>query len=135
MGPCSERKLVSVVDVLGGEHRPLAMEAVVGSCTCMWLRGRGVTHLGKVDAKSIHVKTVQEARKALAKPGETFVHKLKVHHVCLEVGHGIGQLGKGWLEYIERKYGIASTCAAGRVSKGRPGGGAERRVRARCSCP
>lgn len=47
------------------------------------------TYLGEVDTECVHVQTVQEASKRLAKPSERLVHELKVHQVGLQVGHGI----------------------------------------------
>lgn len=54
-------------------------------------------HLGKVNAKGVHIKAIKEAGKRFTKPGQAFVYKLEVHHVCLEIGHGIRKLGKSRL--------------------------------------
>lgn len=60
------------------------------------------------------------------------MHELEVHHVGLEVGHGIGELGKGRLKRVEGKSRVAAMDAlAGRLAKRRAGGGAQRRGRAR----
>lgn len=59
--------------------------------------------LGELDAKRIHVDAVQEAGKALGEARQALVHDLEVHHVCLEVGHGVGELCKRRLEGVERK--------------------------------
>src|SRR3954465_3513798 len=46
-------------------------------------------YLGKVNTECIHVQPVEEAREALAEAGQALVHQLEVHHVGLEIGHGI----------------------------------------------
>lgn len=59
--------------------------------------------LREVDTKGIHVETIHEAGEALAEAGQALMHELEMHHVGLEVGHGIRQLSKGGLEGIERE--------------------------------
>lgn len=68
-------------------------------------------YLGEINAEGIHVEAVHEAGKALAEAGQALVHELEVHHVGLEVGDGIGELGEGGLEGIERE-GLASPAGA-----------------------
>ncbi len=53
------------------------------------------------------------------------MHQLEVHHVGLEVGDGVGQLGEGGLEGVEREGGaVALDAAAGRIAEGGAGRGA-----------
>ena len=61
------------------------------------------THLRKVNAKGVHIEAVEEAGEALAEAGEALVHELEVHHVGLEVGDGVGELGEGGLEGVQRE--------------------------------
>lgn len=61
------------------------------------------SHLREVDTERIHVETIHEAGEALTETGQALMHELKMHHVGLEVGHGVRQLSKGGLEGIERE--------------------------------
>lgn len=61
------------------------------------------SHLGEIDTERIHVETVHEAGEALAETGQALMHELEMHHVGLEVGHGVRQLSKGGLEGSERE--------------------------------
>lgn len=65
------------------------------------------THLGKIHHKGIHVQAVQETRKTLAKAAQTLVHELQVHEIGLQVGHGVGELGKLRLQGVERLVSVA----------------------------
>jgi hypothetical protein len=46
------------------------------------------------------------------------VHKLKVHHIRFEVGHGIGKFSKGWLKRIQRKWRIVFSSTSRGLAKG-----------------
>lgn len=72
----------------------------VGVGGCRWVVG---SHLREVDTEGIHVETIHEAGEALAETGQTLMHELEMHHVCLKVGHGIGKLSEGGLKGIERE--------------------------------
>lgn len=63
--------------------------------------GKDGPHLGIVNTEGIHVEAVHEAGEALAEAGQALMHELEVHHVGLEVGHGVRQLSKGGLEGVE----------------------------------
>ena len=43
--------------------------------------------LWKIDAESVHIHPVQEARKALVKPRQTFMHQLQVHEIGFKISH------------------------------------------------
>lgn len=75
------------------------------------------TYLRKVDAKCIHVETVQEASKRLAKAGKALVHDLEVHHVDFQIGHGVRKFREGRLECVQGEWGIAIAGAPSRVAK------------------
>lgn len=57
-------------------------------------------YLGEVDTERVHVQSIQETGKRLAKSSETLVHKLEMHHVCFQVGHGVRKLAEGRLKCI-----------------------------------
>lgn len=61
--------------------------------------------LGEIDTKRTHVETVEEAGKVLVEARDGLVQDLQVHHVGLEVGHAVAELGKGGLEALEREGG------------------------------
>lgn len=73
-------------------------------------------YLWIVNTEGVHVEAIEEAGKALAEPGQALVHQLEVHHVRLEVGHGVGELAKVRLEGVEREGGI--TARRDRVAEG-----------------
>jgi hypothetical protein len=75
-------------------------------------------YLGEIDAKSVHVEPVEKAGERLAKPGQTLVHKLEVHHIRLEVGHGVRELRKCRFEGVEGKRTLAIASAPSRIAKG-----------------
>lgn len=70
-------------------------------------------YLGKINAKGIHIQAIQEAGKGLAEAGQALVHELEMHHVGLQVGHGVGQLGEGGLEHVERERALSAAVAGG----------------------
>ena len=76
------------------------------------------THLGEVHAEGVHVEAVEEAGEALTEAGQALVHDLKMHQVGLEVGHGVGQLGEGGLEGVEREGRLAASAGLGRLAEG-----------------
>lgn len=43
--------------------------------------------LWKINAESVHIHSVQEARKTLIEPRETLMHQLKVHEIGLKISH------------------------------------------------
>lgn len=86
----------------------------------------GSRYLGKIHAKGIHVEPVQKASEGLAEARKALVHKLEMHHVGLQVGHGIRQLGEGRLERVEREWRVTVTSTTGRVAERGARGGAER---------
>ena len=80
--------------------------------------GGGVkVYLGKVDAERVHIQAVEKTGKAFAEPGEALVHELVMHHVGLEIRHGIGQLGERRLESVEGEARITVSALSGRLSK------------------
>lgn len=74
--------------------------------------------LGVVNTERIHVEAIHEAGKALAEPGQALVHQLEVHHIGLEVGHGVRQLRKGGLEGVEGESALAGGASPGGVAEG-----------------
>lgn len=60
-----------------------------------------ISHLRKVDTKRIHVHAIKKACEALAESRETFMHKLQLHEILLQVGHGVGQLCEPVLQAFE----------------------------------
>lgn len=96
----------------------LAKSAEPGRCTIIPL-GRSA-HFWKIDAKGIHVEPVEEAGKVLAEARQALVHELEVHHVGLEIGDGISELGERGLECVQGETVRAAVCAAlGRLAKRR----------------
>ncbi|KAJ3552323.1 hypothetical protein NPX13_g11144 [Xylaria arbuscula] len=75
-------------------------------------------YFGEVDAKGIHIQAVEETRKALAKASQALVHQLEVHHVGLEVGDGIRELGECGLEGVQREGLVAVDAALGGLAEG-----------------
>jgi len=67
---------------------------------------RNRTHLREVHTKGIHIQPVQKTRKALAKPGQTLMHELKVHKIRLQVSHAVRELGEGRLEGGKGRGGV-----------------------------
>ena len=55
-------------------------------------RGPGLPpfpYLREVHAEGVHVQPIQKASEALTEARKALVHQLEVHHVRLEVSHGI----------------------------------------------
>lgn len=75
------------------------------------------THLREINTECIHVETIEETCKGFAKSCKALMHELKVHHVGLQIGHGIRQLCKGRFKGVERKGRISLASAACRVAK------------------
>jgi hypothetical protein len=55
----------------------------------------------EVDTEGVHVQPVEEAGEALAEPRQALMHELEVHHVGLQVSHGVRQLCESWFEHIQ----------------------------------
>lgn len=84
--------------------------------------GADVPYLGIVNAERVHVEAVHEAGEALAEPGQALMHQLEMHHIGLEVGHGVRQFGEGGLEGIEGERGLAARAPTGGIAEGRARG-------------
>lgn len=83
-------------------------------------------YLREINTKSVHVQPIQKTRKALAESRQALVHQLEVHHIGLQVGHGVGKLRKGGLESIQRERGsIAVHAVTGGVAQRGAGRGSE----------
>ena len=79
---------------------------------------RSAKYLGEVNAERVHIQTVEEAGKALAEPGQAFVHQLKVHHVGFEIGHRVRKFGKSWLESIQWERRVSMCALPSRIAEG-----------------
>lgn len=94
-----------------------------------------MTYLWKVHTKCIHVQAVEKARKVFAKPCQTLMHQLKVHHVGFQICHGIREFCKCRLKCIERERRVSIACFACRLSERASRGWAQRSRWPWCSAP
>lgn len=46
-------------------------------------------YLREVDTEGVHIQSVEETSEALTKARQALMHKLEVHHVGFEIGHGV----------------------------------------------
>lgn len=97
-GPCAHNPSLHVILALATTSSSLPLLLFLHPLEALRQRS-----LWEIHTKRIHIQPIQKAGKILAEPGQAFVHELEMHHVGFEVGHGVGQLGKGGLKGVERK--------------------------------
>lgn len=65
-------------------------ESVVGACMFLAVT-RPFTStcpdLWEVNAESIHIHPIQEARKTLVEARQALMHQLQVHEICFQISH------------------------------------------------
>jgi len=118
MGPFTQSAKFTIEDVVN--RRRNDGETEYRATNAGYPRASGTsTNLREVDAKRVHIETIQEAGKALAESSQTLLHDLKMHHVRFKIGHGISQLSKSRLEGVERERRTTINARLGRLSEGR----------------
>jgi hypothetical protein len=94
-----------------------------------------VSHLGKIDAVSVHVQAVKKTGEALGESRKALMHELEMHEICFEIGHAIAQLGELGLERVQRIVLSGISGLLGIAQRG-PRRGPQRRGRSRWNpCP
>lgn len=68
---------------------------------CVHTQCESSTHLWEIHTEGVHVHAVEKTGEAFAEARQTLMHQLQMHEIGLQIRHGIGQLGKLWLQGID----------------------------------
>lgn len=79
-----------------------------------------VPYLGEIDAESIHIQAIKKTGEIFAETRQTLVHQLQVHEVGFQIGHGIGQFCKLWLQRVDGGLRITSPIVTASISMSVP---------------